>query len=97
MVHSIQCDRLGQALVGIERFAEEGLGSGYFAPVNLVNAPRLAHCKGMAAQALLELGAIVPDPSHNGCMCKRQATLRHHLDPVAQAQFEPKVPAHALK
>jgi len=28
-------------------------------------------------------------------MGQRQATLRHHLYQVAQAQFEPKVPAHA--
>jgi hypothetical protein len=28
-------------------------------------------------------------------MCQRQATLRHHLYQVTQAQFEAKVPAHA--
>src|SRR5215472_6852928 len=46
--------------------------------VCLVNAPRPTHCKGIAAPALLEFRGIVPDPSHNGCMCQRQAMLRHH-------------------
>ena len=65
--------------------------------VCFVNAPRPADGKGKSAPALPELRSIVPDPTHDGRMCQREATLCHHLHQVAQAQFEPKVPAHAQK
>jgi hypothetical protein len=37
----------------------------------------------------------VMDPSHDGRTCQRQAMAGHHLDQIAQAQFELRVPAHA--
>jgi hypothetical protein len=63
--------------------------------VCFVNTPRPTNCKGISAPALLELRCVVLDPSHDGGMCQRQTTLGHHLGQVSQAQFEPKVPAHA--
>src|SRR6476661_1911170 len=63
--------------------------------VCLVNTPRQTNCKGISAPALLELRRVALNPSHDGRVCQRQAALRHHLYQVAQAQFEPKVPAHA--
>ena len=63
--------------------------------VCLVDTPRPTNCKGISALALLKFRCVVLDPSHDGRMCQRQATISHHLYQVAQAQFEPKIPAHA--
>src|SRR5271166_5410731 len=62
--------------------------------VSLIHAPRVADWPCVPAPALFKLGDILLHPPKNSRMGQSDATFRHHLDEVTEAQFKCDVPSH---
>src|SRR5271165_4042604 len=62
--------------------------------VSLIHAPRVADWPCVPAPALFKLRDILLHPPKNSRMGQSDATFRHHLDEVTEAQFKCDVPSH---
>src|SRR5204863_3274110 len=70
----------------------------YYAKVNnvsFVHPPGAADSTSVALPALLEFRQVALDPTQDGRVSERNASIRHHDHQISEAQFETCVPANA--
>src|SRR5205814_4853172 len=63
--------------------------------VSFVHPPGAADSTSVALPALLEFRQVALDPTQDGRVSERNASIRHHDHQISEAQFETCVPANA--
>ena len=63
--------------------------------ISLIDSPGATSGPAKTVPAFDELGCIPLHPTQDGGMRKIQSALRHHLDPIAEAELVAQAPAHA--
>src|SRR6516164_4216061 len=76
-----------------------GFGSGLVSwtdlYIRLIHPPGSADWPSITLPPILEFRQVMLDPTQDGRMCERNASIRHHDHQVPEAQFETCVPADA--
>src|SRR5215831_11100332 len=63
--------------------------------IRLIHPPGSADWPSITLPPLLEFRQVMLDPTQDGRMCERNASIHHHDHQVSEAQFETCVPADA--